>query len=160
MRIYIASSWKNKDEVKELARVLRIMGHQVYDFTDPEHYVPQIGHPGFAFSMDELLKALGERKREELSWMELMELDAARKAFDNDKAGLDWAELVLLVLPCGRSAHLEAGYAKGQGKKLLIYGSLPMGEFETMYHFADRCVEWGVGSAFRLLDAIEDLGVP
>jgi hypothetical protein len=44
---------------------------------------------------------------------------------------------VVLILPSGKSSHLEAGYAKGCGKKLYIIGGFVKGEFETMYGFAD-----------------------
>ena len=40
-------------------------------------------------------------------------------------------------LPCGRSAHREEGYEKGQGKKLYMLGDCPQGEIDVMYGFAD-----------------------
>jgi hypothetical protein len=42
----------------------------------------------------------------------------------------------VLVLPCGRSAHLEAGWAKGAGKRLVILLD-EQNEPELMYRFAD-----------------------
>ena len=42
-----------------------------------------------------------------------------------------------MIHPCGKSAHLEAGYAKGSGKLLYMWGSFPKGEFDVMYGFAD-----------------------
>ena len=41
------------------------------------------------------------------------------------------------VMPCGRSSHLEGGYAKGKGKLLFLYGEFKKGEFDAMYGFAD-----------------------
>ena len=42
----------------------------------------------------------------------------------------------LLVLPCGRSAHTEAGWMKGAGKKVIVY--IPeMQEAELMYKLFD-----------------------
>ena len=62
----------------------------------------------------------------------------AQKAFDEDKKWIDWADVVFLLLPAGKSSHLEAGYAKGQGKKLVIFQeNFPKGEFDVMYGFAD-----------------------
>ena len=59
------------------------------------------------------------------------------KAFQEDRKMIDWADAVILILPSGRSSHLEAGYAVGRGKKLFILGGFERGEFETMYGFAD-----------------------
>jgi len=43
--------------------------------------------------------------------------------------------LEFLVMPCGRSAHLGAGYFSGAGKWLIIL--LSDGEPELMYNMAD-----------------------
>lgn len=46
----------------------------------------------------------------------------------------------MLVLPCGRSAHTEAGWMAGRGKKVVVY--IPkMEEPELMYKLFDRVVE-------------------
>jgi len=136
-KIYLASSWKNAYWVRDVANVLRGAGNEVFDFTDPNHRPD--GKKGFAFSMDELIVALGDRKREDYNWIEMMELEPSRRAYRSDKAGLDWCDTLILILPCGRSAHMEAGYVAGKEKDVIIFGDLPMGEFETMYHLARRC---------------------
>lgn len=38
----------------------------------------------------------------------------------SDLRAMQWAEVGLLVLPCGRSAHLELGWMAGRGKRTLI----------------------------------------
>lgn len=56
--------------------------------------------------------------------------------FQADMDALDWADTCLLVLPCGRSAHTEAGWMKGAGKKVIVY--IPeMQEAELMYKLFD-----------------------
>jgi len=52
---------------------------------------------------------------------------------------LEWSDTVVMLLPCGKSAHLEAGYAKGLGKKLFIYDleKFSKGQIDVMYQFAD-----------------------
>ena len=43
----------------------------------------------------------------------------------------------MLVLPCGRSAHTEAGWMAGRGKKVVVY--IPkMEEPELMYKLFDK----------------------
>ena len=60
----------------------------------------------------------------------------ASHGFTADMRGLKWCDTCLLVLPCGRSAHLEAGWAAGAGKRLLIYLPEPI-EPDLMYLLAD-----------------------
>ena len=48
------------------------------------------------------------------------------------------ADICVLCLPCGRSAHLEAGWMKGAGKKVIAY--IPQDvkiEPELMYGLLD-----------------------
>ncbi|KFN07251.1 MULTISPECIES: hypothetical protein [Paenibacillus] len=125
-KIYIASSWKNAEQVQTLAAQLREVGFQVDDFTDDSR-------GRFVFHYSEFAGL------EELDAISFLQHDQARRAFNEDKKWLDWADAVVLLLPAGRSAHLEAGYAKGCGKRLVIYqpGRFPTGEFDVMYGFAD-----------------------
>ncbi len=125
-KIYIASSWKNAKEVRTLATVLEVEGHQVYDFTDESKH--------FSFNLNDLPKL---RDYDYISF--LANIPESFKAFDADKGGLDWADTVIMLQPSGRSSHLELGYAVGQGKESFIYGDLPQGEYECMYHFVDGC---------------------
>lgn len=129
-RIYIASSWKNAETVREIATSLAAIGYGVYDFTD--------GDMHFSFNAADIERFAG--KREEIDWLEFNECPEAHLAFKADRFGINWADAVLMLLPCGRSAHLEAGYAVGRNKPLIIYGDLPKGEFETMYGFAYDCI--------------------
>ena len=39
----------------------------------------------------------------------------------SDLKGMQKADVCLLILPCGKSSHLEAGYMRGMGKTLYIY---------------------------------------
>ena len=50
---------------------------------------------------------------------------------------LEWANACVLVLPCGRSAHTEAGWMAGRGKKVVVY--IPkMEDPELMYKLFDK----------------------
>ena len=50
---------------------------------------------------------------------------------------LEWADACVLVLPCGRRAHTEAGWMAGRGKKVVVY--IPkMEEPELMYKLFDK----------------------
>lgn len=42
--------------------------------------------------------------------------EAPGKAFQSNFDALTWANATVLVMPCGRSAHMELGWTIGQGK--------------------------------------------
>jgi len=147
-RIYIASSWKNARNVRRIAALLRIQGHEVFDFTDPDYrpeYFDRFVFGQTVFDASEL------GPRETIGWIELLEAEQTQRAYRSDKAGLDWCDTVILLLPSGRSAHLEAGYAAGAGKDLIIIGDLPRGEFDVMYLLAKKCLRLNGPEAFREL---------
>ena len=60
----------------------------------------------------------------------------AERQFQADIDALTWADICVLVLPCGRSAHTEAGWMAGAGKRVIAY--IPeMVEPELMYKLFD-----------------------
>lgn len=134
MRIYTASSWKNEATVRELATVLRSWGHETDCFADDS-----TGRFVFHFSAVE--------NPNKLDGISFLTDPRSQKAFAEDKKMIDWADAVVLLLPCGKSSHLEAGYAVGCGKKLFIIGEFPKGDFDVMYGFAD--------GMFRYLDELK-----
>lgn len=131
-RIYLASSWRNVAQ-PEVVRLLREQGHEVYDFRNPAP-----GNDGFRWTDAD----------PDANWRDVRgyitvigDNPVARAGFALDKAALDWCDTCVLLLPCGRSAHLEAGYAIGQGKHVVIVLSEDGFEPELMYLLADAIVE-------------------
>lgn len=127
-RIYVASSWRNAHQ-PTVVEFLRSLGHEVYDFRHPAE-----GEEGFHWSeIDPDWEDWPSR-----TYRNALSHPIAELGFGNDKHGMDWANTCVLVLPCGRSAHLEAGYMAGQGKRVIIY--IPDGrtEPELMYKLCDR----------------------
>jgi hypothetical protein len=131
MRIYVASSWRNEYQDIVVA-TLRAAHHEVYDFKHPK-----LGDEGFAWakidpawkewSFDAYRKALAH--------------PIARAGFMLDRDAMSWAEACVLVLPCGRSAHLEAGWMIGQGKPVIVYIPEPEHvEPELMYLLGGDCL--------------------
>lgn len=121
-KIYVASSWRNKDQPR-IIRILRESGHEVYDFRLPH------GKEDGGFHWSEIDPNWKQWTPAEFR-TGLLHL-TARKGFALDMEALEWANTVLLVLPCGRSAHLEAGWAVGAGKQVIVL--LADGEPELMY---------------------------
>lgn len=64
----------------------------------------------------------------------------AERQFGADLEALKAADTCVLVLPCGRSAHTEAGWMAGTGKRVIVY--IPeMVEPELMYKLFDQVVD-------------------
>lgn len=127
-KIYLASSWKNAEMVHMLAGALRSAGHVVDDFTD--------GKRRETFTWEDVPGT----KREDLNAITFLKIPRSQEAFAEDKKWLDWCDTCILILPAGNSAHLEAGYAVGSGKRLFIFGRFPEGKFDLMYGFANKLV--------------------
>ena len=121
-RIYVASSWRNK-YFPEVVACLREAGHEVYDFRNPPH-----GGAGFHWT---------DIDPDAPTWTyaqyaEGLHHPLAERQFQADIDALTWADTCVLVLPCGRSAHTEAGWMAGAGKRVIAY--IPeMVEPELMY---------------------------
>jgi hypothetical protein len=45
-----------------------------------------------------------------------------------------------MVMPCGKSAHLELGYAAGTGKRTIVYMPEEPERYDVMLAFADDIV--------------------
>ena len=129
-KIYVASSWRNQ-YFPDVVERLRAEGHEVYDFRHPPH-----GGNGFKWTtidpnapnwtFDEYKEGLKH--------------PLAQRQFQADLEALAWADTCVLVLPCGRSAHTEAGWMKGAGTKTVVY--IPkMEEPELMYKLFDAVVD-------------------
>lgn len=126
-RIYVASSWRNTDH-PFIVSTLRADGHEVYDFRNP-----RLGDTGFAWSEIDP-DWLGWTPK---SYRDLLDHPIAASGFDSDFAAMEWADTFVLALPCGRSAHLEAGWATGAGKPTAILLHEDKFEPELMYRMAD-----------------------
>ena len=135
LKIYLASSWKNAEFVMVLEKLLAQQGFEIYNFCNPD-----AGH--FSFNIAEELTNAGCKLTDVDAISALTHpviADSFKEAYKCDKEAIDWCNCLIMLMPCGRSAHLEAGYAKGQGKYLFIYwlNELVKGEFDNMYQFAD-----------------------
>ncbi len=107
MRIYVASSWRNLLQ-PAIVLTLRRIGHDVYDFRNPGP-----GKKGFAWSdIDPTWQGWTPE-----NYREILKHPIALKGYENDITALRNCDAVVYVLPCGRSASWEFGYAMGQGKK-------------------------------------------
>ena len=141
-KIYVASSWRNPYQPEVVRRLLEA-GHEVYDFRNPVanpggfHWA-DIAENWLDWSVDEYIGNLTH--------------PIAEKGFKADFDAMLWADTCVLVLPCGRSAHTEAGWFAGKGLKTIVY--IPeKQEPELMYKIFDKVV----GSIDDLLLNLNDV---
>lgn len=108
-KIYVASSWRNTWQ-PDIVIGLRALGHTVYDFRKPPNGT------GFAWS------AIDPNWKEwkAADYTAALRHPLAEAGFAADMGAMQWADTCVLVLPCGRSAHLELGWMAGQGKRTVI----------------------------------------
>lgn len=64
---------------------------------------------------------------------------AARNVFVFDHTHLNRCEAAVLVLPAGKSAHLELGWCIGKGKPGFILLDADPDRYDVMYGFAHVC---------------------
>ncbi len=125
-KIYVASSWRNTIQ-PAVVESLRQHGHRVYDFKNPKP-----GDKGFHWS---------EIDPEWQSWTKekyraCLDHSIAINGFLTDLHAMQWANVFVGVMPFGRSASIEMGWAAGQEKKTILL--LSDGEPELMVKVFDH----------------------
>jgi len=132
MKVYVASSWRNERQ-PAVVQAIRAAGHQVYDFRNPNgddlepdqgFHWSDIDPEWQSWSPSQFVGALGH--------------PLALAGYERDYRALESADAVVLVMPCGRSAHLELGFGIGMGKLSVIL--LSDGEPELMYKMVPNLV--------------------
>jgi hypothetical protein len=129
MKIYVASSWRNPAQPSVVAALLSA-GHEVYDFRNPAP-----GNQGFGWRQ----LGLGDAKEWTPAILRsALQHPVAQSGFSLDMGALRWCDACVLVLPCGRSAHLELGWATGAGKRAIVLTAETLDEPELMYLMCER----------------------
>lgn len=132
MKIYISSSWKNRLEVRELAFRLKQMGHEVYDFTDSAcRKSPEIPPEKFPEQFD-LSKHI---------YSEYIQRDEWRTAIMENKAAIEWSDMIALLLPCGNDSHADWALGVGMGKNSVVVGAPRNGERSPVHMWADAILD-------------------
>jgi hypothetical protein len=129
--IYVASSWRCSRQPL-VVEALRADGHQVYDFRHPT-----ADSAGFSWHELDPTIPRGPANLDLPAHMirRMLAHPVAGHGFEQDMGALRACDICVLVLPCGRSAHLEAGWAAGAGKLLVVL--LDDGEPDLMWKMAD-----------------------
>ncbi len=122
--IYLASSWKNPHHSEALAQ-LRAAGQIVYDFKNPTE-----GDNGFSWR-----QITPDPKPWSLEKLDqVLRHPVAQRGFALDFGAMKASDACVMLLPCGKSAHLEAGWFAGRGLPVIIWGAPgDLHEPELMY---------------------------
>jgi hypothetical protein len=151
MKIYVASSWRNTIQ-PHVVHALRNFGHEVYDFKNPTECLPaknavsgpewkrEILDQGFHWS--ELLPEGWKPDQ----FRSALDFPTAKRGFEQDMDALETCDACVLVLPCGKSAHLELGYLVGKGKLTIIY----FPEDESTYPDEPRATTYSPELMYRM----------
>lgn len=123
MNVYLIGSLRNP-EVPKIANKLREAGFETFD----DWYA---AGPEADDAWRDYEKGKGNTLPEALKGY------AAKHVFEFDKRHLERVEAVVLVLPAGKSGHLELGWALGKGKRGYILLDNDPDRYDVMYQFAD-----------------------
>lgn len=126
--------------VPEVAKRLREAGHEVFD--DWHSGGPDADDHLWAYE-----RARGRNMRDALEGY------ACKHIFEFDKFHIDRADIGVLVMPAGKSGHLELGYMLGQGKKGYILMDGDPDRIEVMMQFATAI-------CYTVEELIEELAEP
>jgi hypothetical protein len=147
--IYLASSWRNTERLDELKRALEAEGWVVYDFRAADD-------SGAAFHWSDLSpdiqKGAGSvAETPAQQFIEMIVHPIAQAGHKRDMDHLKAADCLILVLPCGKSAHAEFGMAvESPTTKTIVYLTDPV-QPELLYASADHIVM----SVAGVLDSLE-----
>lgn len=122
---FLASRWRNQDAVLELLQKLRAKGKSVYCFLEK------------ARSLNDPTKDPEEEMQAFEAIVDWRADEAVKRIFQEDMDGLKQSASLILLLPAGKSAHVEAGAAYGMGKRCILVGQQK--ETESLYFIFD---EW------------------
>lgn len=111
--LYIASSWRNK-EYENTVEFFRNAGHMVWNWRNPP-----TGTPAFKWQEIDPLYKHGDLVSTD-AYRNMIIQPRAEEGFMADYTGMKWCDTGILLLPAGRSAHIEAGWLRGFGKPVYV----------------------------------------
>jgi hypothetical protein len=124
---FIAGRYRNKENVLDLAHKIRAKGKSVYCFVES---ITSIKHVGSIESDGEA--AISQFEHLPDWWNN----PAVREVFEADMKAERESENFILLLPAGKSAHIESGAAYGMGKHCIVIGEQK--EAESLYMIFDE----------------------
>lgn len=120
--IYIIGSLRNP-EIPQFANELQAQGFEAFaDWFSPG--------PAADDYWKDYSKVRG------LNYRQALESHGARNIFEFDKSHLDRTDAAIMLMPAGKSGHLELGYTVGRGKPGFILFDGEPDRYDVMVQFA------------------------
>jgi hypothetical protein len=138
MVVYIMGSMRNP-RVPETAIALRAAGYEAFE----EWFAPG------SQADEEWQKYEKQRGR---TYKEALSGYHAKHVFEFDLFHLDRADMGVLVLPAGKSAHIELGYLSKTKPTFVLFDEEPE-RYDIMYQFA-TAICFSLGELVQELDAV------
>jgi nucleoside 2-deoxyribosyltransferase len=122
--IYIIGSLRNP-EIPKFANELQALGFEAFaDWFSPG---PEADDFWRNYS-----------KERGLTYKQALESHAAKHVFEFDKSHLDRCDAAVMLMPAGKSGHLELGYTIGRGKPGYILFDQEPERYDVMVQFATQ----------------------
>lgn len=123
MVVYLIGALKNK-KIPLIGNELRKLGFEVFD----DWFSP-------GPEADDFWREYEKTKTS--SYKQALNGWAAKHIFEFDKHHLDRSDITILVMPAGKSGHLELGYCVGRGKITYVLFDEEPERWDIMYQFAN-----------------------
>jgi len=124
MKIYVIGSLRNP-AIPQFANELTVLGFDA--FADWYAAGPEA---------DDYLRDYAKARG--WDYKQTLQSAAAANIFYFDKDHLDRSDIAIMLMPAGKSGHLELGYARGKGKlTFILFDKIPE-RVDVMYQFADE----------------------
>ena len=124
---FVAARYRNRDAALELARSIRLAGRLVYCFAESRASLEHVGD--LNSDPETVMKAFESNT----DWTTS---GAVQDVFTTDMEALENSATLILLLPAGKSAHIEAGVAYGLKKQCILIGTPERNE--SLYLIFDK----------------------
>ena len=123
-KFFIAGRTRNRENILKLCEIFDELNISYYCFLKNEESHKEAGLDMYDNNLADKFEALG------------LEDPSVRIIFEHDLDGLKNSENLLLVLPAGKSAHIESGIAYGLAKKCYAIGEYDV--TDSLYLIFDK----------------------
>lgn len=123
-KFYVAGRARNKENILNICNILDELNISNYCFLKNDELHKKVGLDVNDKNLADSFESLG------------LKSSSVRTLFEHDLNGEKNSENFLLVLPAGKSAHIEAGIAYGLGKKCYAIGEYDV--TDSLYLIFDK----------------------